>query len=103
MNSSRYKLDIGSGHIGCYRQPGEDPTNHRYRNVILTNALDGLFFLTFQSNHLNVLPHSGISKSLKNGPPLFQNLFLPESLSIQCGEESGISASTITKELQNIQ
>ena len=30
---------FGSGHIGCYRQPGENPTNHRYRNVILTNAL----------------------------------------------------------------
>ena len=30
---------FGSGHIGRYRQTGEDPTNHRYRNVILTNAL----------------------------------------------------------------
>ncbi len=30
-----------SGHIGRYRQPGEDPTNYRYRNVILTNALGG--------------------------------------------------------------
>jgi len=31
---------FGSGHIECYRQPGENPTNHRYRNVILTNALN---------------------------------------------------------------
>ncbi len=30
---------FGSGHIGCYRQPGENPTNYRYRNVILTNAI----------------------------------------------------------------
>ena len=30
---------FGSGHIGGYRQTGEDPTDHRYRNVILTNAL----------------------------------------------------------------
>ena len=30
---------FGSGHIGCYRQPGQDPKNYRYRNVILTNAL----------------------------------------------------------------
>ena len=27
------------GHIGGYPQPWEDPTNCRYRNVILTNAL----------------------------------------------------------------
>jgi len=26
---------FGSGHFGCYPQPGENPTNHRYRNVIL--------------------------------------------------------------------
>jgi hypothetical protein len=30
---------FGSGHIGGYRQPAENPTNHRYRNVILTNEL----------------------------------------------------------------
>ena len=30
---------VGSGHIGCYRQSGEDPKNYRYRNIILTNAL----------------------------------------------------------------
>jgi hypothetical protein len=35
---------FGSGHFGCYRQPGENPTNHRYRNVILTNALRQLLF-----------------------------------------------------------
>ena len=33
---------FGLGHIGRYRQPGEDTTNFRYRNVILTNALDGI-------------------------------------------------------------
>jgi hypothetical protein len=37
---------FGSGHIGCYRQPGQDPTNHRYRNVILTNALDELSYFS---------------------------------------------------------
>ncbi len=30
---------FASNHIGRYRQPGEDTTNYRYRNVILTNAL----------------------------------------------------------------
>jgi hypothetical protein len=36
---NRYIRAFASGHIGGYRQPGEDTTNHRYRNVILTNAL----------------------------------------------------------------
>ena len=30
---------FGSGHIGHYRLFGDDPMKHRYRNVILTNAL----------------------------------------------------------------
>ena len=35
---------FASGHIGRYRQPGEDTTNYRYRNVILTNALIDIQF-----------------------------------------------------------
>jgi hypothetical protein len=30
---------FGSTHIGRYRQPGEDTTNYRYRNVFLTTTL----------------------------------------------------------------
>jgi hypothetical protein len=32
-------LAFGTGHIGGYRLPGEDTTNYRYRNVILTTTL----------------------------------------------------------------
>jgi hypothetical protein len=39
---NRYIRAFESGHIGGYRQPAEDTTNYRYRNVILTNALKGL-------------------------------------------------------------
>ena len=36
---------FGSGYIGRYRQPWEDTTNHRYRNVILTNALNQTYLI----------------------------------------------------------
>ena len=62
---------FGSGHIGGYRQTGEDPTDHRYRNVILTNALDAMgtrrrlghenmhFFIIVQLSSFQVLPSDG--------------------------------------------
>jgi len=39
-DDNRYVIRaFGSDQIGCYRQPGEDPADYRYRKVILTNAL----------------------------------------------------------------